>query len=235
MGRLGTLSANALALLTGRAGAAAGAGAAGLELATVLLEDVFEVAVPEVLDAVADEFDTATVLPEFVFATEFLEAALSALFESEDFPLLERTGKVFAGEPVPLEVLVADAVEVFVLGLVGKWAAFDWASGCFEFNAVAESGTAFDSTGTGSVAALETAPSTDSPRGLSGTTTAGFVASPLVAFAACFAFTSEALFAGSLARAAATTDCRSGCPGCVSPSLELFWSVGDFGTALAST
>src|ERR1700734_732640 len=178
MGRLGTLSANALALLTGRAGAAAGAGAAGLELATVLLEDVFEVAVPEVLDAVADEFDTATVLPEFVFATEFLEAALSALFESEDFPLLERTGKVFAGEPVPLEVLVA------------------------------ETGTAFDSTGTGSVAALETAPSTDSPRGLSGTTTAGFVASPLVAFAACFAFTPKGLLPGFLGRPAGTTNCR---------------------------
>jgi hypothetical protein len=205
-----------------------------LELATVLLEDVFEVAVPEPLGAVADE--TVTVFPELAFVTEFLLPELSALLESEDFVLLERTGTTFADEPVPSEVLVVDAMEVFALGSFGECVVFDWTSGCFEFNAVGEDATTFDSTGAGIVVAPEPALSPDSPRGLSATATAGFVASPFVAFEAGFGFTLEALFAGLLARAAATTDCRSGCPGCVSPSLGLFPSVaGGLGIALAST
>jgi hypothetical protein len=235
MGWLGTLSANTtLALLTGRVGAAAVA--AGLELATFLLEDVFEIAVPEALGAVAEELETATVFPEFAFAPEFLLPELSTPFESEDFVLLERTGAVFAGEPVPLDALVVEAVEVFELDLVGECGVFGRASGCFEINAMGEDATAFDSTGTGIVLARETTPSADSPRGLSATATAGFVKSTLVVFATGFAFTIEALLAGFLVRAAATTDCRSGCPDCASLSLELFSSVaGGFGIALAST
>jgi|HubBroStandDraft_6_1064221.scaffolds.fasta_scaffold03673_4 hypothetical protein len=232
MGWLGTLSANTtLALRTGRAGAAAAT--ADLELATVF--DVFEVADPEALGAVADELETVTVFPEFALATEFLLLELSALFDSEDFVLLERTVTVFADDLVPSSALVVESVELFALGLLGECAAPDPASGCFESNAVGEDATAFDSTGVEIVDVLEPALSGDSPRGLAATAKSGFRASPLAVFATGFAFRAEALFAGFLARAAATTDCRSGCPGCVSPSLELFCSVGDFGIALAST
>ena len=84
-------------MLTGRAGAAAAT--AGLELATVLLVDVFEVAAPEVLGAGADELATVTVFPEFAFATEVFLPEFSAPFVSEDFVLLERTGTVFSDEP----------------------------------------------------------------------------------------------------------------------------------------
>jgi hypothetical protein len=236
MGWLGTLSANTtLALLTGRAGATAATD--GLELATVLLEDVFEVAVPAALGAGADEFETVTVFPELALAAEFLLSELSALFDLEDFVLLERTVTVFADDLVPSDALAVEPVEVFVLGLPGECAVLGWASGCFESDAVGDDATAFDSTGAEIfVAALEPALSTDSPRGLSATATADFVTSPLVAFATGFAFTLDAVFAGLLARAAAATDCRSGCPGCVSVSPELFCSeAGGLGIALAST
>jgi hypothetical protein len=153
MAWLETLSANTtIALLTGRAGAAVAT--AGLELAAALLEDVFEVAALEVLGVGKDELETVTVFSEFPFATEVFLSLLSALFESEDFGLLERTDTDFADEPVPSEVLAADPVEVFVLGLVDEYTAFGAASGCFEFNAVAEDGTAFDSIGAGIVVVL---------------------------------------------------------------------------------
>jgi hypothetical protein len=155
MGWLGTLSANTtLALRTGRAGAAAAT--ADLELATVF--DVFEVADPEALGAVADELETVTVFPEFALATEFLLLELSALFDSEDFVLLERTVTVFADDLVPSSALVVESVELFALGLLGECAAPDPASGCFESNAVGEDATAFDSTGVEIVDVLEPFP-----------------------------------------------------------------------------
>lgn len=148
------MSANTtLALLTGRAGAAVAT--AGLELATVLLEDVFEIAAPEVLGADADELESVTVFPEFAFATEVLLPEFSALFDSEDFVLLERTGTVFSDAPAPSEALVADPVEVFVLGLASERTALAPASGCFEFSAVVEDATEFfDSVGAGIGVAL---------------------------------------------------------------------------------
>jgi hypothetical protein len=128
---------------------------AGLELATALLEVVFEVATPEVLGVGADELETVTVFPECAFATKVLLSVLSALFESEDFVLLERTGTDFADEPVPSEALLADPVEVFVLGLVGECTAFDAASVCFELGAVVEDATEFfDSVDAGTVVVL---------------------------------------------------------------------------------
>jgi hypothetical protein len=208
-----------------------------LELATVLLEDAFEVAVPEVLGAGVDELETATVLPEFVFATEVLLPVLSALFVSEDFVLLERAGTVFTDELAASEALLADPVEVFVLGLACECATFGAASGCFEFSAVVEDATEFfNSVDAGMVVVPERETPADSPWGIGAATMAGFAESVLLGFATGFAFTLEALFARFFARAAATTDCRSSCPGCVSPPLELFSSAsGRLGIALAST
>jgi hypothetical protein len=184
-----------------------------------------------------DELETATVLPEFVFATEVLLPLLSALFVSEDFVLLERTGTAFTDEPVAGEALLADAVDIFVLGLAGEWATFGAASGCFEFSAAVEDATEFfNSVDAGMVVAPEAETPADSPRGTGPATMAGFVKSTLVRFATGFAFTLETLFAAFFARAAATTDCRSSCPGCVSAPLELFSSVSErLGIALAST
>lgn len=90
-----------------------------------------------------DELETATVLPEFVFATEVLLPLLSALFVSEDFVLLERTGTAFTDEPVAGEALLADPIDGFVLGLAGECATFGAASGCFEFSAAVEDATEF--------------------------------------------------------------------------------------------